>query len=129
VLDWAETVREVALDLAPLIAERKSLDFGLDADQPTWVRGHEWALRELTRNLLHNAIKHSPRRRRAVGAPGQRWPHAALTVADSGPGLAPELRERLFQPFAVGVAATPGRAAGLGLAICHEIVDARWRAR
>ena len=47
VLDWAEVVRAVALDLAPLIAERQ-LDFSLDI-QPAPVRAHEWALRELVR--------------------------------------------------------------------------------
>jgi two-component system sensor histidine kinase TctE len=44
---------------------------------------------------------------------------AALTVADSGPGIGAEQRQRLFQPFA---AAGPRGGSGLGLAICHEIV-------
>ena len=42
-----------------------------------------------------------------------------LTIADSGPGIATELRQRLFQPFAAGHS-TGGT--GLGLAICREIV-------
>jgi len=50
--------------------------------------------------------------------------HAALTVADHGPGIDAAQRERLFQPFS----SSPPRAdlrggSGLGLAICHEIVD------
>ncbi len=44
-----------------------------------------------------------------------------LTLADCGPGIAPELRNRLFQPFSAGNART---GSGLGLAICHEIVSA-----
>ena len=65
VVDWAQTVRAVALDVSPLIAERQ-LDFSLelhaaaDAHLAVPIRAHEWALRELTRNLLHNAIKHGP---------------------------------------------------------------------
>ena len=118
VLDWADTVREVALDLAPLIAEA-GLDFEL-ATAPAAVRGHAWALRELTRNLLHNALKHSP----PGGALAVRLaPHegqAVLTVADSGPGIAEALRPRLMQPFTS--AGSPG-GAGLGLAICREIVQ------
>jgi two-component system sensor histidine kinase TctE len=43
----------------------------------------------------------------------------ALTIADSGPGIAAELRQRLFQPFTAGHSAG---GAGLGLAICREIV-------
>lgn len=134
VVDAAEVAREVALDLAPLAAAR---DIALAVEvQPAPLRAHAWMLRELVRNLLHNAIRHSP-----DGAPlhlglvsdGR---HAALTVSDAGPGLAPALRERLFQPFASGnggaggEAGAPGGAAGdgtagsgLGLAICREIAD------
>ena len=122
-LDWAEVVRGVALDVAPLAAERH-LDFEVDA-APAAVRGHEWALRELVRNLLHNAVRHSPRGaplavRLAVDAG---W--AVLTVADRGPGLGAGQRQRLFQPFAPGPVPDDGPAAegsGLGLAICDEIV-------
>ncbi len=117
VLDWADTVREVALDLAPLIADA-GLDFALDT-QPAPVRGHAWALRELVRNLLHNALKHSPPGGlldvRLAVADGQ----AVLTVCDSGPGIAEALRPRLMQPFVGGDG--PG-STGLGLAICREIV-------
>jgi two-component system sensor histidine kinase TctE len=119
---WDAVARAVALDLAPLVAER-GLDFVVDT-VPASVRAHEWALRELVRNLLHNAIKQAP-----AGTPlalrlvsdGR---HAALTIADHGPGIDAAQREHLFQPFS----ANPARAdlrggSGLGLAICREIVD------
>ena len=115
--DLAEVVRSVALELSPLIAD-KDLDFDI-ATMPAPVRSHEWMLRELTRNLLHNAIKHSP----IGGALSVRViadnNSVALTLADSGPGIAAELRARLFQPFSPGNARS---GSGLGLAICHEIV-------
>jgi two-component system sensor histidine kinase TctE len=117
VVDWAEIVRAVALDLAPLIAQQQ-LDFEIDTVSAL-VRAHEWALRELTRNLLHNAIKSSrPQGHLGVrlGVTGAR---ATLCIADSGPGITPELRRRLFQPFASG---DPRSGSGLGLAICQEIV-------
>ena len=136
VTDWAAVVRQVALDLSPLLVQ-KSLDFGLTLPpQPVWVRGHEWALRELTRNLLHNAIRYSPEGRgldlrlHPPAHPGDRT--AALVVADHGPGLPDALRPHLFQPFARGAVRTGGGAAsasgeppsgsGLGLAICHGLV-------
>jgi len=130
--DWAVTVREVALDLAPLIAEA-GLDFELTT-APAPVRAHAWALRELSRNLLHNALKHSPAggllTLRLVLQATADGPWATLTVTDSGPGIAPALRPRLMQPFAAGEA-DAGRSggagiaagAGLGLAICQEIVQ------
>lgn len=122
VSDWAEHVRAVALDLAPLITAR-DLDFSLDA-QPAPVRAHDWALRELVRNLLHNAIKAAPLGSTltlSVRAVGQL---AVLTLADCGPGLSEAQRDRLFQPFAASVRSSdPFGGSGLGLAICHEIVD------
>ena len=113
-------VREVALDLAPLIAEQE-IDFDIDTE-PVLVQAHEWMLSELTRNLLHNAIKHTPRGGRLMvkvqvdaGAQG------LLRVSNDGPGLSDLQRERLFEPFA----AMGGQmGAGLGLAICRSIVDA-----
>jgi two-component system sensor histidine kinase TctE len=121
VLDWAPILREVALDLAPLIAEAR-LDFRIETG-PTPVRAHEWALRELTRNLLHNAWKFS-REGAALGVCLRvDGTDAELTVADGGPGLPDDLRHALFQPFATGRSPGDRRAgSGLGLAICHEIV-------
>jgi len=117
--DLGETVRAIALDLSPLIAE-KDLDFDITT-QPGAVRSHEWMLRELARNLLHNAIRHSP----AGGALSVRVAAAqgavALTIADSGPGVHAGLRGRLFQPFSAG---DVRHGSGLGLAICQEIVQA-----
>lgn len=119
VSDWAAITRDVALDLAPLIAQGQ-IEFDI-ATVPAPVRAHEWALRELTRNLLHNAIAHSPPRGRLAVALVADARHAALTIADSGPGIALERRQRLFQPFAAGHESS---GSGLGLAICHEIVRA-----
>lgn len=117
VVDWAEIARAVALDLGALIADRQ-LDFEISTVSAP-VRGHEWALRELTRNLLHNAIKHCPAGGTLAMTLISDGRTAALTIADSGPGLSAELRERLFQPFAAG---ERGGGSGLGLAICGEIV-------
>ncbi len=123
VLDWAEVVRNVALDLSPLMAER-SLDFSLDV-QAALVRSHEWALRELVRNLLHNAIKNTPPASRLNVTLVCDHHTAALTVSDSGTGISAALRERLFQPFATDphrpVATSGAAGSGLGLAICHGI--------
>ncbi len=112
-------VRDVALDLAPLIADQ-ALDFDLRAE-PVTLRAHDWMLRELTRNLLHNAIRHTPRGGLLAITLQRAGSQARFTVADSGPGVTPELAGRLFQPFSAGAG---GTGSGLGLAICHEIVQA-----
>ncbi len=112
-----DVVRAVALDLAPLIAGQ-ALDFDLRAE-PVTLRAHDWMLRELTRNLLHNAIRHTPHGGLLAITLQREGGHARFTVADSGPGVEPDLAARLFQPFSAGAG---GTGSGLGLAICHEIV-------
>jgi two-component system sensor histidine kinase TctE len=118
VVDWSSVVQAVALDLAPLIAQAR-LDFDLER-QAAPVHAHEWALRELTRNLLHNAVKQSPAGGRLAVHLDCDARTAALTIADSGPGLSDELRRRLFEPFSTGDTLRGG--VGLGLTICREIV-------
>ncbi|WP_326542171.1 sensor histidine kinase [Pseudorhodoferax sp.] len=118
-LDLAEAVRDVALDVSPLLAD-KGLDFALEV-QPTPVQAHRWMLQELTRNLLHNAIRLSPAGAALRVEVRPQAGSALLRVADGGPGISAELRQRLFTPFAAGDVA---RGSGLGLAICREIVQA-----
>lgn len=115
VLDLAAVVRAIALDLAPLIAD-KNLDFGIETT-PAPIRTHEWMLRELVRNLLHNAIKHAPEGSVLSVRLLTDRQFAALTVSDNGPGIPAELRKRLFQPFSAG----RSDGSGLGLMICREI--------
>ena len=115
-----EILREVALDISPLIAQ-KDLDFGIHTD-PAPVQAHEWMLRELCRNLLHNAIRHTPEHGTLnvtlhAGGDGE----TVLVISDSGAGIDEELAARLFQPFSAGDVRT---GSGLGLAICQQIVQA-----
>lgn len=118
-MDWAEPLRTIALDLSALIAE-KNLDFDL-VTTPCQVVAHEWMLREMARNLIHNAIRQSPEggqlHIRLAPVDGQ----AELTISDSGPGISEALRMRLFQPFAAG---SGHSGSGLGLTITREMVRA-----
>lgn len=112
-----EIAREAVLEMSPLIATKR-LAFSLDAAAPANVLGNAWMAGELVRNLLANAIRHTP----AGGSLGIRFAgidgHTEMVVWDSGPGIDAEMRAWLFQPFA----ATKGVAgAGLGLAICLDI--------
>jgi two-component system sensor histidine kinase TctE len=117
-VDWAGILREVALDLSPLIAD-KALDFEIDT-VPAPVQTHAWMLRELSRNLLHNAIRYSPEHGKLQVRLLCDASHAALVISDNGPGISEELRKRLFQPFSAGQAHS---GSGPGLAICLEITQ------
>jgi two-component system sensor histidine kinase TctE len=103
--------------MSALIAE-KNIDFELVAS-PCPVLAHEWMLRELARNLLHNAIRHTPEHGQLnvhIAAEGDM---AKLIIADSGQGIPDSLHQRLFQPFAT---ANSRSGTGLGLTIAREIV-------
>jgi two-component system sensor histidine kinase TctE len=117
ILDWAETVRAVALDVSPLVAA-KDLNFEITT-QPCRVQAHDWMLRELTRNLLHNAIHHTPRHGNLSVSIQPQAEMAMLTIQDTGTGIDDTLRQRLFQPFATGDTKS---GSGLGLTIAREIV-------
>ena len=115
-----DSVRSVALDLAPLVAD-KDIEFDIQTEEVT-VQAHEWMLNELFRNLLHNAVKHTPPHGRLrVEVASSLGEQALLRVRNEGASLAPSQIERLFQPF---VATGGQQGAGLGLAICRSIVEA-----
>ena len=117
ILDWAEIVRAVALDVSPLIAG-KDLDFEIVA-QPSHVKAHDWMLRELTRNLLHNAVHHTPAHGNLSVSIEPKDDMALMMIRDTGTGIDEALRHRLFQPFATGDTKS---GSGLGLMIAREIV-------
>jgi len=119
VLDWSAVLRAVAIDLSPLLAD-KDLEFAIHTT-PTPVRAHDWMLRELARNLLHNAIKQTPSGSALEVELVAEGTQARLCIADSGPGISAELAQRLYQPFSAG---DGHHGSGMGLAICHEIVQA-----
>jgi two-component system, OmpR family, sensor histidine kinase TctE len=98
----------------------KDLDFEITT-QPCRVLAHEWMLREMARNLLHNAIRLTPPGSALRVTLGVQQGMAELVVADSGPGISDELHQRLFQPFAAGHAHS---GSGLGLTITREMVRA-----
>ncbi len=118
-LDWAPAVRDIALDLSPLIAA-KSLDFEIETQACT-VFAHAWILREMIRNLLDNAIRYCPTGGSLRIGLCQKGTHAELRISDSGPGMDATQRSRLFQPFATE---RPASGSGLGLTIAREMVVA-----
>jgi signal transduction histidine kinase len=99
---------------------RDGVRYDLDAAERCWVEGDERRLRRLAENLLDNAGRHAHAAVRVRVAPdGAR---VALSVEDDGPGVAPELRERIFERFVR--ADDDERGSGLGLAICRAIARA-----
>jgi signal transduction histidine kinase len=87
------------------------------------VRGDSDQLARVVRNLADNAQRHAEST--VTLSLSEHDGQAVLIVADDGPGIAPENRERVFERFTrLDVARTrDGGGAGLGLAIVHDIVS------
>jgi signal transduction histidine kinase len=90
------------------------------ADHPIVVIGNAAAIRDALRNLIENALAHTPPGTEVVIEVD---PQGAISVQDSGPGIPVEDRPHLFERFWRGKGAR-GPGAGLGLAIVMEIVRA-----
>ena len=126
-LDLGELARDVAASLGILAEERQQR---LHIQSPTGVvvSADRLVLREAIINIVDNAIKYSPARidhRRARR--GRHRRRDASTIADQGPGIPPEHRERIFDRF---YRVDEGRSrdsggTGLGLAIAKWAVDAQ----
>jgi signal transduction histidine kinase/CheY-like chemotaxis protein len=119
---------EVAATVYPLAAEHGLLfDCHLRPDLPRRVRGDTARLRQVCLGLLTNAIKFTQvgevRLSGRIDAGGA---GIVIEVSDTGPGIAPEMRERIFTPF-VQVDDSLSRrhgGVGLGLTIVHTLVSA-----
>ena len=119
-------LREVYTTLRPQ-AESKGLTLEIEApSRDVMVRTDRRALSQILLNLANNAIKFTERGfvRLELGDPGDNGGMVEMRVVDSGPGIAPGDREKLFQAFTQLATAT-GRSdgAGLGLHLSQKLAE------
>jgi two-component system OmpR family sensor kinase len=103
-------------------AEAQGVDLGFEQLEPLLVRADAAALSVLVRNLLDNAIRHTPSGGRVDVSLRPQRGQAFLLIEDSGPGLRPEVLSRVFEPFYRGPDPI-GEGNGLGLSIVQKIAD------
>jgi signal transduction histidine kinase len=90
------------------------------------VLGDEQRLQQVMINLLGNAIKFTPDHGKvSVSASAVKNGQVEIRVSDSGCGIAPELRESVFDRFSQGNNGNDSQqsGSGLGLAICKQVID------
>jgi two-component system OmpR family sensor kinase len=122
-VDLVALARAAAAEFAAEAA-RRGIDLTVDASAPATVQGQPDALAVLLRNLLDNALRHTPEggRVRVRVAPAGAEHGARLSVEDSGPGIAPDERARVMDRFYRAPGA-PGHGSGLGLAIARAVAE------
>jgi len=125
--DTVAIVRGTALKSALTVEAR------IDPDLPASVVGDANRLRQVLFNLLNNAVKFTPAGSVVLtaryegpvpGADGDPAEALRFEISDTGIGIAPSQRHRLFKPFSQVDGSISRRfgGSGLGLAICHRLV-------
>jgi signal transduction histidine kinase len=116
-------VLKACVDLVAAKASHRGIDFVCDLQaNPDQAFTDSSAAKQVVLNLCFNAIQ-------AIdsASPAERWVRIStrnrergieMSVCDSGPGISPEIRPKLFQPFQT----TKSSGFGLGLAICSDIL-------
>jgi two-component system sensor kinase FixL len=116
---------EEALALALVGARQSGIHVALDLDCnliPILVDNVQ--IQQVVLNLVRNAVEAMEaveRRELTIATRAIRSDNIAeVRISDSGPGIAPEIADRLFRPFVT----TKSAGMGLGLSICREIIEA-----
>jgi signal transduction histidine kinase len=121
----AETLYGVR-DIVLPIAEEKNVELLLETPAVDGRIGYPAALGRVLLNLVSNALREAEDGRVEITARDVGDEHVEYRVSDTGPGIAPEMLARLFEPVR-SARSQPREAfcsAGLGLAICRRLVEA-----
>jgi signal transduction histidine kinase len=129
--DLPSIVRQSQTILAPYL-EKKKIHLLVGELQPQVVWADADKVEQVITNLAGNSIKFCKeggvveiRLERSTTSGPQKTrsgEYARVVITDNGPGIPPEDRDRVFEPFFRGANASEHSGTGLGLAICREIV-------
>ncbi len=104
------------------VAFDKNIEISLHGTRGKFISGNIDAVRVLMRNLVDNAIRYTPDNGEVQVIVSRQEEQIILSVADSGPGIPVEDRERIFKRFFRRLG-TKSSGSGLGLSIVSRIVD------
>lgn len=109
---------EQIVSMFQLQAENKGLRFiaNIDDDLPIWVRADQKRVTQILINILGNAVKFTKRGEITFAIQYAR-DIAQIEISDTGPGISQKEREKIFEPFARGIAANQINTGGTGLGL------------
>jgi signal transduction histidine kinase len=116
--DVGEVLMEAASELSA-VADGHELH--VDANRAI-VDGSKDELHRLALNLMENAVRHTPTGTTIHAEVERQNGNVVLTVEDDGPGISPDLRDRVFERFVRG-SGDSGRSFGLGLSIVRAVAE------
>jgi two-component system, NtrC family, sensor kinase len=119
-MDYGQFTKQVLDEIRPEVALKAASLETAGEPPPGRLLLNPKRLRRVFYNLIHNATDAMPEGGRILVRFEQKPAEIVTEIEDSGPGIAPEIAERLFEPFA-----THGKAhgTGLGLSICKRIIE------
>ncbi len=120
-IELSELASDSAREMQALAARRGSSVVAA-ADGPALALGDEGRVLQVLRVLVDNALRHTPPGSSVTLSTETTPWGASVIVADDGPGIPPELLERVFERFYRGPGAA-ARGTGLGLAIARELAE------
>ena len=119
--EFDRVLKGVVADLLPA-AQNKSIDLGFARIEPISVRLEPVALTVLARNLLDNALRHTPTGGQVDVSLFAEYGFIVFMVKDTGSGIPDADLNRIFEPFVRG-SRSQGEGSGLGLSIARRIVE------
>ncbi|BAH39930.1 MAG TPA: DUF4118 domain-containing protein [Gemmatimonas aurantiaca] len=126
-LNTADELMGATLQRVSGAATGRDIRASLDPNEPLLVGTFDLTHSvRILGNLLENALKYAPDNAPIDFTVVREGPMLAFRVADRGPGIADEERERIFTPFHRATSARPDvGSVGLGLAIARGLADAQ----
>jgi signal transduction histidine kinase len=121
-IDAAELLRQRLAALVPA-ARRKGITLSLDAPDSAAVEANVLAFDSIVENLVDNAIRYTPQGGSVMVRLNNAGDHVELNIKDSGPGIAPELHNAVFERF-FRIPGADAQGSGLGLAIVRRLAEA-----
>ena len=120
-IELGELAADCAREMQALAARRGS-SVVVEGGEEALARGDEGRVLQVLRVLVDNAVRHTPAGSTVTLRTGKTPWGASVIVSDDGPGIPPELLERVFERFFRGPGAA-ARGTGLGLAIARELAE------
>jgi two-component system sensor histidine kinase KdpD len=119
--DLRATVTAALKEVAPM-ARRHKLT-GPRKAQPIFVRGDRRRTAEVVAGLVHNATKYTPQGTRITVRLERGDDRATVRVLDQGPGVPPNERSKIFEPYARGAGNDEVPGSGIGLFASRRVVE------